>query len=112
MTQTTPGFREHVGLETHGEGPGRATVRLRARDEHLNSAGTVHGGVVATLIDSATGTAVRTAAEGADARPATIGRTVTYLGPGSSGDIPVTAQVRERGKRITSWRRRPSRTAT
>lgn len=99
MSQTTRGFREHVGLEVSPDGEGRATASLDAGDEHLNPGGTVHGGVVATLVDSAMGAAVRTTGEAE--RPATIALTITYLEPGRPGAITVTAQVRKRGKRIT-----------
>ena len=40
---------------------GTARLAFEATDEHLNPAGTVHGGVLATLVDTAMGTAVRTA---------------------------------------------------
>lgn len=33
--------------------PGRATVRMTIRDDHLNSHGTVHGGAIFTLADTA-----------------------------------------------------------
>lgn len=100
MSQSTSGFREHVGFDVHEDGEGRANVTLQAGDEHLNPGGAVHGGVLATLIDSAMGAAVRTTGEGAE-RPATIALTVTYLEPGQPGGISVTAQVRKRGRRIT-----------
>ena len=43
------GFREHVGLQVGDEG----RVVLDAGDEHLNPHGSVHGGVLATMIDVA-----------------------------------------------------------
>ena len=87
------GFREHVALQVDDEG----TVVLDAGEQHLNPHGTVHGGVLATLIDVAMGSAV--AAEGGDL-PVTVSLTVTYLEPGQPGRLEARAQVRKRGKRL------------
>lgn len=37
---------------------GRVTIHLKPREFHYNPLGTVHGGVLATLLDTATGCAV------------------------------------------------------
>jgi len=79
---------------------GRATVRFEATDEHLNPAGTLHGGVLATLVDTAMGLAVRSAT-GEDDVPAASQLTATYLRPGKAGPLTVTAQVRTRGEHLT-----------
>jgi uncharacterized protein (TIGR00369 family) len=71
-----------------------------ARDEHLNQAGTLHGGVLATLVDTAMGMAVRSATDDDDV-PATSQLTVTYLRPGKPGPLEVTARVRTRGEHLT-----------
>jgi uncharacterized protein (TIGR00369 family) len=89
-----------LGARAEDAGDGRARVRFEAGDEHLNPAGTVHGGVLATLVDTAMGLAVRTAT-GADDVPATSQLTVTYLRPGQPGPLEVTAQVRSRGEHLT-----------
>ena len=86
------GFREHVALQVVD---GR--VVLDAVQEHLNPHGTVHGGVLATMLDVAMGEAVAQA--GGD-RPVTVSLTVTYLEPGREGRLEATAQVRKRGKRL------------
>jgi uncharacterized protein (TIGR00369 family) len=94
------GFAGQLGARTADAGDGRAHVHFEARDEHLNPAGTVHGGVLATLVDTAMGLAVRTAT-GEDDVPATSQLTVTYLRPGRPGPLEVTAQVRTRGEHLT-----------
>ncbi|MGZ4551363.1 MAG: PaaI family thioesterase, partial [Blastococcus sp.] len=48
----TGGFAERLGAEVEATGEGTARVRFEAREEHLNPAGTLHGGVLATLVDS------------------------------------------------------------
>lgn len=96
----TGGFAERLGAEVSATGEGKATVRFEAREEHLNPAGTLHGGVLATLVDTAMGMAVRTAADEDDV-PATSQLTVTYLRPGKPGPLSVRAQVRTRGEHLT-----------
>lgn len=75
-------------------------MRFTARAEHVNRAGTLHGGVLATLVDTAMGAAVRSATDDGDL-PATSQLTVTYLRPGKPGDLTVTARVRTRGEHLT-----------
>jgi uncharacterized protein (TIGR00369 family) len=97
---TSSGFAERLGARSEQTGEGSATVRFTATDEHLNPAGTVHGGVLATLVDTAMGQAVRSATGEHDV-PATSQLTVTYLRPGKPGELEVTASVRTRGEHLT-----------
>jgi uncharacterized protein (TIGR00369 family) len=94
------GFAEQLGARADGSGDGQARVTFTAGDEHLNPAGTVHGGVLATLVDTAMGLAVRSATDEQDV-PATSQLTVTYLRPGTPGEMTVTARVRTRGEHLT-----------
>ena len=91
-------FREHAGLQVHEVEEGVGRVVVEAQDEHLNPHGTVHGGLMATMLDAAMGQAVRAA--GAE-QPVTVSLTVTYLEPGRPGPLEATARVRKRGKRLT-----------
>jgi uncharacterized protein (TIGR00369 family) len=91
------GFREHVGLQVQPGDEGQGSVLLDARDEHLNAHGTVHGGVLATMLDVAMGTAVATA--GGES-PVTVSLTVTYLEPARPGPLRAVARVRKRGRRL------------
>ena len=91
------GFREHVALQVEPVEDGTSRVVVDAGDEHLNQHGTVHGGVLATMIDAAMGTAVITT--GGES-PVTVSLTVTYLEPGRPGRLEATARVRKRGKRL------------
>lgn len=93
------GFRELVGTEISSTGEGRAVVSLRAEGRHLNPNGTVHGGVVYTLVDVSMAEALRTMVEG-DERPVTIEIKINYLEPGRPGTLSSTAQVRKGGGRI------------
>ena len=94
------GFAERLGAQVEEVGDGSARLAFTAREEHLNQAGTLHGGVLATLVDTAMGAAVRSAAGDGDV-PATSQLTVTYLRPGKPGDVSVTARLRTRGEHLT-----------
>jgi uncharacterized protein (TIGR00369 family) len=93
------GFRELVGTELLSTEEGRAVVSLRAEERHLNPNGTVHGGVVYTLVDVSMAEALKTLVEG-DERPVTIEIKINYLEPGKPGTLTSTAQVRKGGKRL------------
>jgi uncharacterized protein (TIGR00369 family) len=85
---------EVVDMEADG-----AAVELDADDRHLNLHGTVHGGTIATLVDTAMGAAVRREDTG-DGAPVTIEMKVTYLRPAQPGRLRAEAAIRRRGKRI------------
>ncbi|CAA9255497.1 MAG: uncharacterized domain 1 [uncultured Blastococcus sp.] len=94
------GFAERLGAVAEAAEDGSARLSFQADEEHLNQAGTLHGGVLATLVDTAMGAAVRSAT-GDDDVPATSQLTVTYLRPGTPGALEVTARVRTRGEHLT-----------
>lgn len=97
---TTGGFAGSLGIRADGTDDGGARISLEVTDGHLNPAGTLHGGVLATLVDTAMGQAVRTVSGEGDV-PATSQLTVTYLRPGKPGEVTVTARVRTRGEHLT-----------
>ena len=90
-------FREHTGLQVSEVEDGVGRVVVDAGDHHLNAHGSVHGGVLATMLDAAMGTAVT--ATGREL-PVTVSLTVTYLEPGQPGRLEATARVRKAGKRL------------
>lgn len=92
-------FADWLGVEVTASGEGRAEVRLDAGEHHLNPAGTVHGGVLATLVDTAMGLAVRSAVSGPDA-PATSQLSMAFLRPGRTGSLVGTAEVRKQGEHL------------
>ncbi len=91
---------ERLGAEVVAAEDGSARLRFEAREEHLNPAGTLHGGVLATLVDTAMGQAVRSRTGEGDV-PATSQLTVTYLRPAKPGTLLVTAEVAKRGEHLT-----------
>ncbi|WP_346619164.1 PaaI family thioesterase [Blastococcus montanus] len=96
----TGGFAGRLGARPESAEDGTARIAFEATDDHLNPAGTVHGGVLATLVDTAMGLAVRTTTGDGEV-PATSQLTVTYLRPGKPGPVTVTARLRTRGEHLT-----------
>jgi uncharacterized protein (TIGR00369 family) len=94
------GFAGRLGTRDRWAEDGRAGLQLDVTDEHLNEAGTLHGGVLATLVDTAMGQAVRSRTGEGDV-PATSQLTVTYLRPGKPGTVVATAEVRTQGEHLT-----------
>ncbi|MGH2517912.1 MAG: PaaI family thioesterase, partial [Ktedonobacterales bacterium] len=62
---------------------------------------TVHGGAIASLIDTTAMVAAWSGAEApANMRGTTVGLTVTYLAPANHEDITATASVLRRGRSL------------
>jgi uncharacterized protein (TIGR00369 family) len=100
MAEDNGGFTELVGTVLSSAEEGRAAVSLKAEERRLNPSGTVHGGVISTLIDASMAEALDTMTE-EDEQPFTIQITVNYMNPGKLGTLTSTAEVRKGGERIT-----------
>src|SRR4051812_50168149 len=92
-------FVEFAGLQLSTE-DSEATVAVDADERHLNGAGSVHGGLLATLADTAMGAALATTT-GEGERPATVSLTMTYLEPAPEGRLTARGRLTRRGKRVT-----------
>jgi len=79
--------------------PGRAIVALTLRREHLQNNGVVHGGVIASLIDTATAFAVLTVVP-KEERVTTVDLTITYLHSLVEGRVRARAEVLRTGRRV------------
>lgn len=80
-------------------GPGVAAISLPMRDDLRQPGGVLHGGVTATLIDTAMAYAVRTVLDENEAS-VTVDLTIHFLRPHVSGVITCTARILRAGKRI------------
>jgi uncharacterized protein (TIGR00369 family) len=95
------GFTRLDGLGPHLDEVGPLFERdgvlaLEVQERHLNAAGTCHGGLLATLVDSALGAAVRDELD--EGRPATVSLTTDYLGAVERGDwVEARAEVERLG---------------
>jgi len=88
-----------IGLELGAMKPGEASLHLAIRDELKQNQGVVHGGAVASLIDTAAAFAVVTRLESGE-RVTTTDLTIHYLRPITSGRLTATARIIRGGRRL------------
>lgn len=95
--ETPQGFSQLLDYRLLVWRPDHAEVVLEIAPKHLNRSGVLHGGVVATLIDTACGYAgVHTAEPGRIRRAVTLSMTVSFLGQAPLGAV-LTARARRTG---------------
>ncbi|HYJ92388.1 MAG TPA: PaaI family thioesterase [Pyrinomonadaceae bacterium] len=92
-------FAKLIGMRLVDLKLDEATISVEIRDDLRQPSGVLHGGVTATLIDTAMAFAVRTRLT-PDAFTATIDLTVHYLRPLVSGKATCAARTVRAGKRI------------
>ena len=92
-------FAKLIGMNLDDLQPDIAVISIEMRDDLRQPSGVLHGGVTATLIDTAMAFAVRTRLP-IDEATATIDLTVHYLRPHTTGKFTCTAKVVRAGKRI------------
>jgi uncharacterized protein (TIGR00369 family) len=79
--------------------PGGVEVELEVGPDHVNLFGTLHGGLIATLADTATGLSMLTSLEPGMTHM-TTSLSVTFLAPGRAGVVTARARVMKRGRRF------------
>ena len=79
-------FYRWAGVEVIDASPGVVEIAFEANPQHLNLQGLVHGGILATLADTAMGLAVRTLLE-PGRRHVTVQLGIEFLSPGRPGRI-------------------------
>lgn len=92
-------FSKLIGMKLVDLRPDEAVLSIEMRDDLRQPSGVLHGGVTATLIDTAMAFAVRTRLAVTEAT-ATIDLTVHYLRPHMTGLFSCTAKIVRAGKRI------------
>ena len=92
-------FARLMGMRLVDIRPNEAVIELDMRDDLKQPHGLLHGGVTATIIDTAMAFAVRTHLADHEFT-ATIDLTVHYLRPHTDGTITCTAKCVRAGKRI------------
>lgn len=92
-------FAKLLGIHLESVVGGHAVLSLRVRDEHKQNHGVVHGGAIASLIDSAMAFAIiPLLAE--NERTTTVDLTIHYLRPLTEGVAKSTARVVRAGRRV------------
>ena len=92
-------FHASMGIAVEAVRDGEVHLRLDARPDQANLHGTVHGGVLATLADTAAGLAVRSAIP-AGSEHVSVNLDVQYLAPASPGRLLATGRVVRLGRRL------------
>ena len=92
-------FARLLGIEVETLERGSAILALPLREELLQNNGVVHGGVIASLIDTATAFAILTVLEKQE-RITTVDLTISYLRPLTTGRAKVQAKVLRAGRRL------------
>jgi len=95
------GFRHLLGLQVMELGAGRAVMELVISPQHLNSHGSLHGGVLATMIDNTGGLAgCHCHASGRLRKAVTLSLTTSFIAAASSGTVRAVGLKRSGGRRI------------
>jgi len=92
-------YANFLGLKLGEVETGEATIHLEVRDELKQNQGVVHGGVVASIIDTASAFAVATRLEPGE-RVTTTDLTIHYLRPIAEGELTARAQIIRAGRRL------------
>ena len=92
-------FARHLGIELGEMKRGEASLHLLIRDELRRNNGFVHGGVVASLADTAAAFAILTLLE-AEETTTTVDMTIHYMRPLLQGRATARARVLRAGRRI------------
>ena len=96
------GFRKWLGLEYEAMEEGRAVVSLRLDEDKRNLRDVAHGGIVASLIDVAMGTAASGGNYATRKRPmVTLEIKVNYLAPAAGEALRAVAEVVRAGGRTS-----------
>ncbi len=92
-------FARLIGIELEDVDAGVATLGLDVREELKQNNGVVHGGAVASLIDTATAFAIISLLP-AEERATTADLTISYLRPLTKGRVRAKARVLRAGRRL------------
>jgi acyl-CoA thioesterase len=92
-------FARLLGIELDSVEPGTATLGLSIRPELTQNHGVVHGGAIASLIDTATAFAIISLLAPRE-KVTTVDLTISYLRPLTTGRVTALAKVRRSGRRL------------
>ena len=96
---TTVPFARLLGIELEGVASGTATLAINVRKDLMQNQGVVHGGAIASLIDTATAFAIISILDPKE-RVTTVDLAISYLRPASGGRLRAVARVVRPGRRL------------
>ena len=88
-----------LGFELDEVSPGAATLGLEIRKDLMQNHGVVHGGAIASLIDTATAFAIIPLLT-PEEKVTTVDLAISYLRPITKGRVTATARVVRAGRRL------------
>jgi uncharacterized protein (TIGR00369 family) len=98
--RTSP-YVSHLGMRLTTLQPGLAVLTLPFTEALVTVGGVVHGGAIASLIDTAATAAAWSDVEApTNGRGATVSLTVSYLAAATGEDLTATARVLRRGRSL------------
>jgi len=92
-------FAKLIGIELDQIDAGVATLGLMVRNDLMQNNGVVHGGAIASLIDTAAAFAILSLLPSGE-RVTTVDLTISYLRPLTTGRARATARVVRAGRRL------------
>jgi uncharacterized protein (TIGR00369 family) len=92
-------YAKLLGIELESVEPGVAVASLPLHDNLKQNNGVIHGGVIASLIDTALALAILSVLPESD-RVTTVDLTISYLRPLTEGKAKATARVIRAGNRL------------
>ena len=96
-------FHQYLGIEVEEAGPGHARIAIDTGPNVDGGVkGSVHGGILASLVDIAMLEAVFPTFEEGEEPGGTIDLGITYLRPAMGSRITVEAEIVRRGREIVS----------
>ncbi len=95
-------FTKHLAMEFAEGGEGYARIRMRYQDENSTAGRALHGGAIASLIDTTGAMAAWTTAQIATPKyfGSTVGVNVNYLSGAIGEDVFAEGRILKRGKEI------------
>lgn len=95
------GLQDHLGYRLVEWAENHAVMELDIQDHHRNRAGILHGGVLATLMDTVSGYAVcYCAVPGNVRRSVTLTLTTNFVGMGKDGTVRVVGKKQGGGRKV------------
>ena len=96
-------FDELIGTEWLDDDPDHARVRLQVREDLLQPAGLLHGGVISSLVESicSRATAIAVYADGMAAMGQAV--QINFIRPVTGATLEVEARARHRGRATWVW---------
>lgn len=92
-------FARLLGIELESVSKGTATLGLEIRKELTQNHGVVHGGAIASLIDTSTAFAIISLLDPGE-KVTTVDLTISFLQPITTGRITAVAKVIRAGRRL------------